>query len=127
MQSIMLKFDFLQDKINPNDIITNTDLCLDITSGLLPFSASVSPPPFLSLTHPNQIFSNYNKKNLQSYLMTQLMMIQLSACPASDPSSSFTLSGVRKRINYPPSKNPLQLVQGTGASKNCPDDEGGPG
>lgn len=127
----MLKFDCLQDKINPNNIMTNTDLklSLDITFGLLPFSASVSPPPFLSLTHPSQIFSNYNKKkkNLQSYLMTQLMTIQLSACPASDPSSSFSLSGVRKRINYPPSRNPLQLAQGTGASKNRPDDEGGPG
>lgn len=125
----MLKFDCPQDKINPNNIITNTDLnlSLDITSGLLPFSASVSPPPFLSLTHPNQVFSNYNKKNLQSSLMTQLMTIQLSACPASDPSSSFSLLGVRKQRNYPPSRNPLQLVQGTGASKNCPEDEGGPG
>ena len=64
MQSIMLKFDCLQDKINPNNTMANTDLklSLDITFGLLPFSVSVSPPPFLSLTHPSQIFSNYNKK-----------------------------------------------------------------
>ena len=60
----MLKFDCLQDKINPNNTMANTDLklSLDITFGLLPFSVSVSPPPFLSLTHPSQIFSNYNKK-----------------------------------------------------------------
>ena len=125
----MLKFDCLQDKINPNNIMANTDLklSLDITFGFF-HSLSLSPLHPFCLSHTLvRYFPTTIKKNLQSYLMTQLMTIQMSACPASDPSSSFSLSGVRKRINYPPSRNPLQLVQGTGPSKNCPDGEGGPG